>query len=261
MKFLEEVSNSADGVLKDMDEKKPLLLTVCGIVGFVATVIEVAYAKPKADLVIKDRHSRLNKKETKVEEIVKDTVVAMPIYLPAVLTGGFAIGCIAGSYKVSSERTAAMATAYTLTETKLKEYQNKVIETLGEKKEQKIRDEIASDKVKKNPPTDRDFVLNENSTLMYDSVSGRYFRSEIDTIKNARDELNQRIYSEMYISLNDFYYEINLDPIGVGDDLGWNVEDGMIDIDMRWAPDGYKGEPCLVLDFLVRPRYNYGDLR
>ena len=31
--------------------------------------------------------------------------------------------------------------------------------------------------------------------------------------------------NDMYISLNDFYYEIGLDPIKIGSDIGWNIDD------------------------------------
>lgn len=36
--------------------------------------------------------------------------------------------------------------------------------------------------------------------------------------------------NDMYISLNDFYYEIGLDPIKIGSDIGWNIDDGYIDL-------------------------------
>lgn len=250
MKLFDNCSRAVSDTVDSMEKNKPLLLTICAVIGFAATVIEVTYAKPKADAVIKKRHENRVKEETKAEEIVKDIAVATPVYLPAVATGAMTIGCIVGSYSESSKRTAAYATAYTLTETKLKDYQSKVIETLGEKKEQKIRNEIAKSKLEKNPP-DESFILNDQDTLFYDTASGRYFRADIDDVRKAIAELNERLYSEMFISLNDFYFEIGIPEIRLGDDIGFNVDQGVIRIPLdNWTD--YKGKPCLVLD------YDYG---
>ena len=58
------------------------------------------------------------------------------------------------------------------------------------------------------------------------------------------------------MSLNDFYDEHGLDHIDLGDDLGWNIQKGLIDIDLR-AKIADNGKPCIVLDFSVAPRYDY----
>lgn len=245
-----KINDTATSIANDMETNKPLILTVVGIMGFVATAIEVAFAKPKADKVIKKRHENRTKEEKKVEEIAKDILVAAPVYLPAVATGVASTLCITKSYKLSTERTAAYATAYTITEKKLKDYQSKVIETIGEKKEKAIQNEIAADKVKKNPP-DESFILNDQDTLFYDTASGRYFRADIENVRRAIADLNERLYSEMFISLNDFYYEIGIPEIRLGDDIGFNVDQGVIRIPLdNWTD--YKGKPCLVLD------YDYG---
>ena len=44
--------------------------------------------------------------------------------------------------------------------------------------------------------------------------------------------LKMCIRDRMYISLNDFYYEIGLDNIKLGDELGWNIDDGYIDLSL-----------------------------
>lgn len=61
---------------------------------------------------------------------------------------------------------------------------------------------------------------------------------------------------DMYISLNDFYYEIGLRGISIGDDIGWDIDRGYIDLDFssQLAEDGV---PCLVIDYGVAPRYGY----
>jgi hypothetical protein len=62
--------------------------------------------------------------------------------------------------------------------------------------------------------------------------------------------------SENYISLNEFYIEVGLPTTDCGDLLGWNVEKGYIDLDIRagLTPDN---EPCIVLGYSIAPFYHY----
>jgi hypothetical protein len=148
-----------------------------------------------------------------------------------------------------------------LSESTLKEYQEKVIETVGERKEQAVRDSIAKDKVTNNPVENREVIITDKgNTLCYDAVSGRYFKSDIDKLKKAENDLNRRMMSEMYISLNDFYEEIGLDTIGIGDDIGWNIDKGYMELDFssQLATDG---TPCLVVSYRYEPRYDFRDLK
>jgi hypothetical protein len=59
-----------------------------------------------------------------------------------------------------------------------------------------------------------------------------------------------------YVSLNEFYDEIDLDPTPLGENVGWNVNRGLIDIHFgsQIADDG---RPCIVIDHNVVPIYDY----
>ena len=65
--------------------------------------------------------------------------------------------------------------------------------------------------------------------------------------------------SEMYISLNELYYELGLRCTEQGNELGFNINDGLIDIDFS-AILSDDERPCVVLSYRVAPRYGYGDL-
>lgn len=125
--------------------------------------------------------------------------------------------CLIGASSTNLRRNAALATAYTLSESTLKEYQEKVVETIGEKKEQSIRDSVSKDKMVKNPV--REVILTESggNTICYDVLSGRYFKSDRDKITRVMNELNRQMRDEMYVTLNDFYYELGLDGTKMGD--------------------------------------------
>lgn len=178
-------------------------------------------------------------------------------YIPAAVTGTVSIACLIGANSVNARRNAALATAYTLSESALKEYQEKVIETIGEKKEQAVRDALAKDKLEQNPVTNREVIITERGdTLCFDVVSGRYFKSDIEKLKKAVNELNRQMRDEMYISLNEFYYEIGLSGIGIGDDLGWNIDNGYIEPSFS-SQLSENGTPCLVIGYHVEPRYDF----
>ena len=61
---------------------------------------------------------------------------------------------------------------------------------------------------------------------------------------------------DMYVSLNDFYYELGLKGTDLGDQLGWNINRGFIDL--RFSTQLSEDDtPCLVIDYAVPPRYDY----
>ena len=99
-------------------------------------------------------------------------------------------------------------------------------------------------------------VVEKGNTLCYDSISGRYFKSDIEKIKKAENELNKKMLNEMYLSLNEFYDELGLRPTSLGNELGWNIDDGLIDIHFS-SQLSEDDQPCLVLDYCVAPRYGY----
>jgi hypothetical protein len=158
---------------------------------------------------------------------------------------------------MNNRRNAALATAYSLSETALTEYRNKVIATMGEKKDQSIRDEIAKDRVARNPVNSCEVIVtNDGNFLCYDKTSGRYFRSNNEKLQRAQNEINRRLITEMFVSLNDFYYEIGLKSIDVGDKLGWNIDKGFLEIYKSYQPDENE-VPCCIIDYEVVPEYKY----
>ena len=249
-----KLSSISKGIRGAITKHSPEILTGIGIAGMITTTIMAVRATPKALILIEERKEEIDVDKLTPIELIKTTWTC---YIPAAITGGLSIICLIGASSVNARRNAALATAYTLSESALKEYQEKVIETIGEKKEQTVRDAIAKDRIDKNPVSSREVIITEKgNTLCYDAISGRYFKSDIDKLKKAEIELNRRMRDEMYISLNEFYYEIGLNPISIGDDLGWNIDHSYIELSFssQLTDDG---NPCLVIDYQVTPRYKY----
>ena len=232
----------------------PEILMGIGIAGMIGTTVLAVKATPKALILIDEKKRENDLENLTPVEVIK---VTWPCYIPAAVTGVMSVACLIGANSVNVRRSSALATAYALSESVLKDYQEKVVEVIGEKKEQAVKDAVAKDKIDKNPVTNREVIITERgNTLCYDAVSGRYFKSDIEKLRKAENELNRQMRDEMYISLNEFYYEIGLNGTKIGDDLGWNINEGYIELDFssQLADDG---TPCLVLNYRVAPRYDY----
>lgn len=232
----------------------PEILTGLGIVGMATTTVMAVKATPKALKLIEAKKNQLETETLTIADTVKTT---WKCYIPAAVTGVTSIACLVGASSVNARRNAALATAYNISKMALTEYKDAVVETVGEKKEQAVRDVVAKKKVEKDPVQNTEVIITDKgTTLCYDGVFGRYFRSDIDTIKRAINSINRDIISDMYVSLNEFYDEIGLEHVDIGDELGWNIDDGQIDVyySSQLAADG---TPCLVITFNVAPKYNF----
>lgn len=253
----------------------PGILTGIGIAGMLTTVVLAVKATPKAVEMIQEAEEEgrveLEKSEkyddehiAALEKEVKKPInvvrVAWKPYIPAAVTGIASTICLIGACSVNARRNAALATAYQISQTALSEYRDKVVETIGEKKEQNIREAIAKDKVEENPVSKKEVIITGNGdTLCYDLHAARYFKSDIEKIRKAENRLNKKLITEMYVSLNDFYYELGMRGSKLGDDLGWNLDSGLIEIYFS-SQLSDEGQPCLTIDYNIAPRYDYAKL-
>lgn len=252
MKF--NVSKMLGSVGETMMKRSPEILTGLGIAFGISTTITAIKATPKALMVIEERKLDLDTDKLGVVETVK---VVWPYYVLPTVTGAMSIFCLIGANSVNAKRNAALATAYTLSEAALTEYKDKVVQTIGEKKEKTVRDAIAKDKVEKNPVSEKQVIMIGNGTsLCLDPLSGRYFETDINVLKKEINELNETLLFDSYVSLNDFYEKIGLESTKMGDILGWNISQGLIEMDYSTQTTD-DGRPCLVLDFVNPPTYDY----
>ncbi len=258
-------------IQKILAKRSPEILTGIGIAGMITTTVLAVKATPKAlrlidamkdkkavelDIDLPVRDSDADKVKLTAAETIK---AAWKPYIPAAVTGVCSVACIIGANSVHLRRNAALATAYQLSTTAFNEYKEKVVETIGEKKEKVVRQNIAKDKVENNPVSKTEvFVTGNGSSLFYDTLSGRYFESDMNKLEKAVNNLNWLMNNgnEPYISLTQLYDELGLSHTGVSDNIGWKVEDGNIELAVS-AQVADDGRPCLVMDFLRAPEYGY----
>ena len=258
-------------IQKVLTRKSPEILTGIGIAGVITTTVLAVKVTPKALQLIDEAERKkavawnnenpdYDNGADRIKLTKTETVkAAWKPYIPVVVTGVCSVACIIGANSVHLKRNAALATAYQLSTTAFNEYKEKVVETIGEKKEKIVRQNIAKDKVEKNPVSKTEvFVTGNGTSLFYDPLSGRYFESDMNKVEKAVNNLNWSMNNgnEPYISLTQLYDELGLSHTGVSDEIGWKVEDGNIELVVS-AQVSDDGRPCLVMDFLRAPEYGY----
>lgn len=244
------IAKALKDVPKALEKHSPAILTGIGITGMIVATVTAVKATPKALQLVDEREIKDGKRLTKTE-IVKTT---WKCYIPSVITGACSIACLIGASNVNTKRNAALATAYSISEAALKEYKDKTVEVVGEKKEQAIRDAVARDKLEKANIQERQFIVTgHGETPCFDPLTNATFKSDIETLRKAENTLNKRLRLEMKVTVNEFLEELGLEPCDVGEDLGWDVDKG--DIDLDFSSQLVDGVPYLVIGHHNPPRY------
>ncbi len=255
----EKFSNAIKGLAKGLKKHSPEILTGIGIAGMIGAVVMAVKATPKAVELLENKKDELNVDKLSPAETVKTT---WKCYIPTAVTGILGAACIIGAGSVNHKRNAALAAAYGLTETAFKEYKDKVVEVIGEKKEQTVKDEIAKDKMTENPVTEVEstaiVTTGYGDTLCYETLSGRYFYSDIEKIRAAENRVNKIILEDSFVSLNEWYDELGLDGTVIGDMIGWNRYYGNDWLEVRFSSQlTNNGTPCLVIGYDTLPKSDY----
>lgn len=254
-----------------LGKHSPEILTGIGIAGLLSSTVLAVKATPKALELMADEINRRNDKSFKEAEAANQEVCSYisklkhidvvktcwKPYIPAASMAIIGTSCIVGASAIHYKRNAALATVYALSERTLANYRDKVIESLGEKKEKEIHQKVAQESIDNNKPSDNTIILtSKGNTLCKDSLSGRYFRSDLDSIKRAINTLNRRMTYDHYISLNEWYGEIGLDNVKNGELMGWNLDNGLLEVSFETCL-AENDEPCVVLEYYVSPKYDY----
>lgn len=236
---------------------EPEILMAMGISGLIFSTIWSVKATIKAtDKVRQYKESKQIDKITK-KELFKLT---WRYYWPVAASTALSIPCIIAGNKVSNKRYAALATAYTISETALQEYQEKTRELVGDRKARSIQEAVNEDKIQKTyTGTNQIIMTNNGEDLFFEPISGRYFKSTWNDISKAANDLNAKALSNVtgYITLNEWFDKLGLENTVVGDELGWSLQSsnrgGMlidIEISSHLTSDN---RPCGAISYRYHP--------
>lgn len=253
-----DLSLAAKNVGRTISDNSPVILTGMAVAGSLGSVVLAAKAGMRAqreldDLLEEIEAGRADEDLLTFQGKLKTT---WKFYIPAGLMTGATVACVIGANSVNTRRNAAIMSAYSLTDKAFQEYKEKVAEKIGEKKEQEVRDDISKDRLEANPPKENSVVVvGDGKQLCYDGMTGRYFQSDMQTIRKAVNDINQQCINEVYASQNDFYRLLDLDPVAIGEEVGWR-SDHMLDVSYSSHITG-EGVTCLAIDYLVGPIRGY----
>lgn len=249
MSILQTISSIAN-------RNAPTILTVVGTIGVFATAVLTGKATLEAADRVRNLEKNIDSRLTKIEILE----VSWRYFIPPAMMAIGTSAAIIGMHSIHAKRATALLSAYSITDTAFREYQSKVAGVLGEKKEYALREEIAADQIRKNPPPENHetIIIGDGTVMCLEVSSGRYFWSDIETIRKAQNTINSRIFHDMSASMNEFYSLIGIPQTPVGDQLGWNVDHEM-DIIFGAALDP-KNRPCLSMDYRIAPRTDYYNL-
>ena len=223
---------------KILRKNAPDLLLTVGVCSLIGSTIMAVKSTPKANRILEEK-----KDSTKIEKLK----AVAPCYTSSALLACAGTASIICSRNITKNRFTAMATAYTVTSSTLRSFKKNLEEVVEPEKVKIIKSKVAKDNLKESK---NDIPVNDGDKkpLFYDTTSGRFFRSTINDIDRVVNELNKQMMNDMSIRLNDFYNEIGLDRIKIGEDLGWNIDKGLIEVryDSTIADND---EPCIVLDY------------
>lgn len=225
---------------QSIKKNSPTILTTCGITGLVTTAYLTGRASYRAARYFSDKDPYMSKRE-RVEHV-------WTFYIPAGISGALSVSCIIGAQRVGTRKTAAAQAAFAVSERVFSEYRDRVVEELGEGKEQKIRDEIAQNLVDRSPqPSQEVLVTGPGNVLCLEAFTGRYFTSDMETLRKAQNDINAQVVGHSYAYLDDLYFLIGLEPTSNSSGLGWDSDKQMeLEFSTTLTKDG---RPCLVISY------------
>ena len=279
----EQVKDLVTNLGISINRNSPSILIGLGISGFIGSIILAVKSTPTAQAKIEDRlyygytdseeyypsktfDQYLMSLRKDGYQISRDWLTVLspqetlktifPVYLPtAIITVLSATAIVLGN-RIHLKRAAALASVYTLAENTLRTYQEKVLETVGKTKSEQIRGAVIDEELRANPPSaENTHNVGGGNELCYEMSTGRYFWSDAEKIRAAANQFNKELMSENVKTLNEFYYDLGLPMVELGNYVGWEIDDGLIDVLISARVSDAYEKPCLVLDFVSRPKF------
>lgn len=233
MSFLNEaIKKAAHFAAKN----SPAILTAVGVVGTVSTAYLTAKATFRLGVAVGSYNEQAEAHDavgitsaSELVDFVKERDDLWKAYIPAVITCTATLVCIVGANRIGSRRAATMAAAYSILERGATEYQAKVVEKFGEKREQEVRSEILADRLRERDPFEDDSIevygKPEGSSVFLDKFSNMHVWTSRDEIGAAMNDIGRTIVNVGYATLADFYYRMDMPAPAYASEIGWSSDD------------------------------------
>ncbi len=234
---MHKLINLAVTTLRSLQPTTPQVLTGIGIAGTVTTAVLAARGAQQAEYCLDT--------EAKQQPLTEQAKLVWRCYIPAIASGTITVGCIYGASRFNARQAAALTAAYSLSERALHEYRDKVTETIGDVKEQALRDDIAQDRVLATPNST--IVVEGTDALTCELHTMRYFKSDMESLRKAQNDINSRMLRHDSACLSDLYDLLEIPNTSTSWTQGWEAGKPMeLEISAVLAENG---KPCLAFDY------------
>lgn len=240
-----------------ISDNAPTILTAVAVSGVIATAVAAARGAIKAEKLVENAKQQVREDYRLEDDAVvvlgrKDYVKAVwPAYVPAAVAGGTTLAAILGGHSVNKRKQAFLIGAYSLVDNAYKEFQEKTREQIGEKEYVKVVDKIAEDRiVSEGKSYDELVVIGRDRVPCYEVWSGRYFTSDMESIRKAVNDLMLEVIAQGYASHNDFYGLLDIPYNEMGEKMGWSTDHPM---EVYFTSVLAEGKPVLAVSYRQDP--------
>lgn len=261
--------------LNGLKKHSPAILLAVGCVGVVGTAISAVFDKERFDDLI-DEAIEQKEEELKAEaeefpdgdepaevevELKKSEKLKVfgKAFWRTALIAAFSITCLVASNRIAAGQLATVTACLAAQKTDYKEFVTAAKEKLGPKKSEELEAELIQKKMEKTGmPTEQTVIVaGGGDVLFFDKWNGRYFWSDMETVRKGVNDAVAELRQTTMLSGNEFWAFVSsaLGETDNGDVLGWDSGlDGTKDIEVEYystiVPDGqYKGRPAIGIKF------------
>lgn len=240
-------------VLSFLKQHKRGLLTGVTIVGEVVAIIEAIKQGPEFKRIMDEYEAKKGTEdEMSKGELVKEMAIpALKVAAPAVVS---ITGAVAG-HKIASEAIGSLTSALGVSQAIREEYREATRQIVGDEKAEEIEDKAIQSRIDSDSKTgqiNNVIYTGHGMHKFYDAYTGRYFISDANFIESVANNFNNRLKSEMKLSANEFYSDLDLPPVDCGTENGFDIEYGGVGIKITWSNDE-GNQPLGIMKFTKAP--------
>jgi hypothetical protein len=225
------------------------ILSSAASVGTLGTAYLAAKASFKAANVIRDHEEQHAPSAFPRQRTWDRTKLVWKLYVPSAISAASTVGCIAGAHRVGVKKAVAAQAALAVTERAYSQYRDKVVEELGTRKDQAIRDKVVTEQVEAKPPPSPDvLVAGTGEVLCCELFTMRYFTCDVEKLRQAVNTLNAALLVEDQQTFDDFYYLVGLRPTKVSSQLGWR-SDRLLELIFSTTLTDDGRRPCITFEY------------
>lgn len=242
-------------------QNAPVILSVTAAVGAIATAVLGVRAGVKAGVQIAEIEGSQSQEDNRTApaRFADRASHTWKLFLPTAAVALTTATCAVMANKISMQRAAALASAYALSDRAFAEYREKVLETVGVKKAEKI-DEAADQQSVLDNSVPSQIIISDGKMMMFDKFTSRYFTSDMESLNQALAKANFAMAHEGHISLNEWYTHAGIEGIPIGDELGWSRDHGLLEYRLTsQLSDDHR--PVMVVSFNRTPGTGYASFR